>query len=307
VGGCIRFGDDRRQRLDLGRLSRHTPERERGRDTSISATKDIDTSGLISAASVLFARGERPRADAIGALARDNPGFSVSLDPLADAAPRDGPDRPENNAAVRGKGPEDVHWLELLANGLTFDLAGLAPGAATPRPPLVHSFGLPKDLEPLDLEALTVRPGPHLAGGTTMPPLVRSMAWVAAILAALPGARAVAWHPARCWCAPQQFRESVLRWIEGGVFPAFSLAALAPTPDGGMQTEGLALFTGQELRLEAEVAENAAAGARLGLRLLHMLAEQGRVAAPETLTGPDGQRLRIEPSPNGRFVRVWKD
>lgn len=139
-----------------------------------------------------------------------------------------------------------------------------------------------------------------------MPPVVRSLAWLTAILAALPKARAVAWHPARTWCAPQQFRDSVLRWVEGGVFPAFALAALAPTPDGGMQSEGLALFTGQELRLEPELAEDRMASARLGLRLLHLFAEQGRITEPEALTGPEGQRLRIEPSPNGRFVRVWK-
>jgi hypothetical protein len=199
-----------------------------------------------------------------------------------------------------------LRWLEILANGLTFDLAGFAPGIAASHPPHVHSFGLPAGFQPIGLEALTLQPGPHLAGGIAMPPVARSLAWVTAILAALPKVRAVAWHAARTWCAPKQFRDSVLRWVEGGVFPAFTLAALAPTPDGGMQSEGLALFTGQELRLEPELAENRMAGARLGLRLLHLFAEQGRITEPEALTGPEGQPLRIEPSPNGRFVRVWK-
>ena len=295
-----------RQRLDLGRLSRHTPVTTEDGATSISSAQDIDAGGLVSAASLLFAPGERPRAEAIDALAKDNPGFSVSLDPVAGGGRKSAAGGSAKNSTRVQNGAHELRWLEVLANGLTFDLAGFAPGIAAPHPPQGHGFGLPAGFQAAGLEALTLQPGPHLAGGITMPPVVRSLAWVAAILAALPEARAVAWHPARTWCAPQQFRDSVLRWVEGGVFPVFSLAALAPTPDGGMQSEGLALFTGQELRLEPELAEDRMVGARLGLRLLHLFAEQGRITEPEALTGPEGQRLRIEPSPNGRFVRVWK-
>ena len=107
---------------------------------------------------MLFARGERPRAAAIDALTRDNPGFSVSLDPLADEALGDGAAGADNDAGPRGGSPPDIRWVEVLANGLTFDLAGLAPGAATPRPPHNYSFGLPKDLEILrQSEAVVVR------------------------------------------------------------------------------------------------------------------------------------------------------
>ena len=139
-----------------------------------------------------------------------------------------------------------------------------------------------------------------------MLPVVRSLAWLAARLADLPGARAVAWHPARNWCEAAHFRDSVLRWIEGGVFPGLAVASLAPVPDGGMQSQGLALFTGQELRLEPELAEDRAAGAKTALRLMHWLVEHGRLDAPERLPGPDGQTLRLEPSENARFVRVWR-
>ena len=139
-----------------------------------------------------------------------------------------------------------------------------------------------------------------------MLPVVRSLAWLAARLADLPGARAVAWHPARNWCEAAHFRDSVLRWIEGGVFPGLGLASLVPAPDGGLQSQGLALFTGQELRLEPELAEDRAAGAKIALRLMHWLVEHGRLDAPERLPGPDGQTLRLEPSENARFVRVWR-
>jgi hypothetical protein len=98
----------------------------------------------------------------------------------------------------------------------------------------------------------------------------------------------------------------VLRWIEGGVFPGLGLTALAVNPDGGMHSEGLTLFTGQELRVEPELTGDKAAGAKMALRLLDYLVEAGRIAAPRLIDGPDGEPLRLEPSANGRFVRAWR-
>lgn len=94
--------------------------------------------------------------------------------------------------------------------------------------------------------------------------------------------------------------------MQGGVFPAFCLAALAPTPDGGMQSEGLSLFTGQELRIEPELASDRVEAGKLAVRLLHWLYEHGRVVAPERVTVPDGPSVRLEPSPNLRFIRAWR-
>lgn len=242
-------------------------------------------------ASVLFAPGERPRPAAIRALAGSQPGFAISLDPAASAG---------------GAGADSAHWLELLANGLTFDLVGLAPGACAPVPPCGHCYGLPADFAPESLEAIALRPGPHLAGGHGMLPVVRSLAWLAGQLAQATGAQAVAWHPARICSPPQQFRDAILRWTEGGAFPVFSLVALARMPDGGMHSEGLALFTGQELRLEPEVAGDPCALGKIAVRLLHWLAKHGPLEQAERVTGPEGLPLRLEPSANGRFARVWR-
>lgn len=244
----------------------------------------------------MFAAGRRPEAQAIRAFAKSEGGFSVSFDPssepVADVAPADA---------------EGQIWLELLANGLTFDLVGLAPGEPPERPPCVHGYALPANAEAMDLEALTMRPGPHLAGGHAMLPVVRSLAWLAAALSAIGDVEAVAWHSARSWCGPSYFRDGVFRWIEGGVFPGLGLAALAMTPDGGMQSEGLSLFAGgQDLRIEPELMIDKAHGAKIGVRLIDYLVEAGPVDAPQRLKGPDGQPLRIEPSANGRFVRVWR-
>ena len=244
-------------------------------------------------ASLLFAAGARPDREAVRELARRDGGFSISLDPLAESAPPPAAGDAET-------------WLELLASGLTFDLMGLTPGPAALTPPAHHAFGLPEDMPHGQFEAVSLRPGPHLVGGQTMVPVIRCLAWLAGRLAALPDTRAVAWHPARCWSAPQPFRAGVQRWVEGGAFPGLSLAALSDSPDGALQSEGLALFVGQELRIEPELAEDRAAAAKLALRLLHWMVEMGPVAAAQPLLGPDGADLRLEPSVNRRFVRVWK-
>jgi hypothetical protein len=245
--------------------------------------------------SLLFARGRRPRAEAIRQLAEKQGGFSISLDPVVDSA-----------SGASGDAHEGEGWLELLANGLTFDLVGLAPGPRADPPPCVHGFALPADADAVVLDAITVRPGPHLAGGHTMTPVVRTLAWLGAELASLDRVEAVAWHAARSWCGARYFRDAVQRWIEGGVFPSLGLTALAMSPDGGMHSEGLALFVGQEIRLEPELMADNAAGAKVGVRLIDLLVESGKVAAPQTITGPDGQLLRLEPSANGHFVRVWQ-
>jgi hypothetical protein len=168
---------------------------------------------------------------------------------------------------------------------------------------MTHAFGVGRG-DDAGLEAVVIRPGPHLAAGATMVPVVRMLAWLTAQLAGLPGLQAVAWHPARCLSAPEAFRAGVLRWVEGGPFPVFSLAALADTPDDALQSEGLALFTGQELRLEPSLALDRAASAKIAVRLLDWLVESGPLRRAHALDGPGGARLLLEPSADGRLVRA---
>jgi len=243
-------------------------------------------------ASLLFAPGDRSGPQQVRALAAAEPSFAISFDPREDAAPR------ASTPAER--------WLEVLANGLTFDLEGLAPGTPQPVPPGAHRYGLPPDFNGCALEAISLRPGPQLASGGPMLPVVRGLARLAAALAALPGVLAVGWHAARTLSAPDHFRGSVLRWIGGGAFPGLGLTALTLSPEAALQSEGLALFTGQELRLAPELARDRAAGARLALRLFHWLVEHGRLDAPVRLSGSAGEPLVLEPSANKRLVGVTR-
>lgn len=238
---------------------------------------------------MLFAPGERPDAGAVARFAEANAGFVVSFDP-----------------AAAGRGDDSGDWVELLVQGLTFDLVGLAPGPAAALPPLSHRFGLPEAFDSDGWDAITLRPGPHLAAGGTILPVVRALAGLAAALIGLPAVRAVTWHPAQSWCEPKYFRASVTRWLDGGVFPGLGLAAFVATPEGGIESRGLALFTGQELRLEPELVRDRAEATKTGLRLLHWLVDHGRLEGPDSVLGPDGSRLRLEPAANGRIVKVWR-
>lgn len=241
---------------------------------------------MASAVSILFAGGRRPDVSAVKELVQPDSGFSISHDPQ-----------------TNGGG----YWLELLASGLTFDLTGLAPGQPTDRPHHAQSFGLPDRFDADAVEAVRLAPGPHLSGAGTMVPVLRRQAWLAAQLLALPGVQAVAWHAAESWCAPDYFRDSVLRWIAGGAFPGLGLTSLVPQPDGSMRSVGLTPFAGQELHLLPGLARDDAERAKIALRLLHWLVESGGFHERSTLTGPSGELLVLEPDTELGILNVRRD
>ena len=263
---------------------------DQGMSTAIFEVQDIELDGVMSAASLLFAAGARPDRAALRKLATDDR-FAVSLEPHLPP----GPD-------PSGRGD----WVELVIHGLTFDLSGLAPRQAAPAPTVRHRFGLTPGFDQAGLEPIGLIPGPHLAGGRGMLPVLRAHALLAARLTRLPGVVAVAWHGAQALSEPAYFRTSVERWIEGGAFPGLGLAALMPTGDGGLISEGLSLFVGQELLLDARLTEDRQQGARTALRLMHWLVENGALDQVETLTGPSGDVLRLEPRDDRRLIKVWK-
>ena len=189
---------------------------------------------------------------------------------------------------------------------MTFDLAGLDPGRPADLPECIHSFGLDANFDVKSCTAVTLTPGPHLASGAAMFPVVRSLAWLSAVLAAIPNIEAVCWHYARSCSAPDYFRTSVLRWIDGGAFPGLGLAALIESDDGALQSEGLALFTGQELHLDADIASDRTENAKIALRLLHWLVEHGTVREQQSLAGPSGEPLMLNPEPSLGLVKVLR-
>ena len=237
----------------------------------------------------LFPTGKRPDARAVRDVVEANPQVSLSHDPARGDAPDDG-----------------ERWLELLIDGMTFDLRGLGEGDPVAPARYEYRFDCPSDLLESRKEALRLEPGPHLASGAHTLPIVRGQMALASLLAGtMPGLDAIGWGPSGCLMGVSYFRSVIDAWVGGGPFPALALTAFRPTMDDALQSVGLAFFTGQEVRLEPALVSDRTAATRLGVRLVNLLVGTGRLEAPETITGPDGGPLRLEPSGNGRFVRVF--
>jgi hypothetical protein len=60
------------------------------------------------------------------------------------------------------------------------------------------------------------------------------------------------------------------------------------------------------LWLEAEPEETPADTAKVAVRLIHHLVEEGGLHSVDELIAPDGARLDAEPSRDGRVLRVWR-
>lgn len=199
---------------------------------------------------------------------------------------------------------QEPGWLELITTGLTFDLHGLAPGAGGDRFDFAHRYGLGSERSEDAAEVLTLRLGPHLAGAEGLLPVVRAAAGLALALAALPGAEAVGWHPARVLSGTGHFTASVGTWLAGGAFPALGLTALTCSTDGAMTSEGLALLIGQELRLEPASGFSPADDARLAVRLIDRLVGIGPLRTGMTIEPVPGQPVTLEPDRGDRLIRA---
>lgn len=236
---------------------------------------------------LLFHAGERPGADRLRrALAAQDIG-QISHDPASGAA---------------GRG-DAAHWLEVLIDGLTFDVLGLAPGPSLAAPATRHRFGVPREMQIAEMEAVGVTPGPHLAGAGGSLPVVRTLLRLGAELARqLGGAQAALWQPAGSVMGRELFVEAIDRWTGNDVFPALGLVGVAPDGEGRLASDGLAFFTGQELLLDVRLCADWVQATRLLLRLVDRLVGAPPLAAAETVALSTGDRLLLEP--RGRIIGV---
>lgn len=246
--------------------------------------------------SLIFPPGLRPAVEEIETHAKESGLFSVA---------QYSGDCAGGLQSLYLSGPRNSVSIEALVWGLTFDLVGLAPGEGAPLPICPYLFDFPNGFDTAGHEAVRILPGPHLRGGERLVPIVRALARLASALCGLPHLKAVVWHPARSCLAPAYFSTIVSNWLEGGVFPARGLVGLALVADGAMQTEGVGFFTGQELRIEPELMDDAAAATKIAIRLIDHLVTNGPLDRAMDIGGPDGRLLRIEPSANAHLVRVW--
>jgi len=202
----------------------------------------------------------------------------------------------------------DKVWVELLREGLTFDLVGLAPGEPCHFPEIDHRFDLDALPTAFRSEALQLAPGQHLTGGGRSLPIVRGLIALARDLTHhFDDLEAVVW-PASQSAIGRRFFESIsTAWLEGGAFPALGLTAFKETMDGALQSVGLDFWIGQELRIEPPLSSDKIAATRLGVRLVNQLVLIGGLDDSERIVSPDGSRLIMRPSRNRKFIRVWRE
>jgi hypothetical protein len=243
---------------------------------------------------LLFAKGKRPDRAAIRAFADRQDATRISQDPLAD-----------EGQTVSTIWPGQPLWMELLRDGLTFDLSGFAPGAASAFPSLSNRFDVPDLPSSHSHEALALSPGPHLSGGERSQPVVRAMLALARDLVLhFSDCEAVCWGPSSSAIGGRFFESVISGWIDGGPFPALGLTAFSRTEDGAMESVGLAFWIGQELRIEPPLSLDQVAATRLGVRLINQLVLTGPVSVEERLVAPDGSRLVLRPSHAGSQISV---
>ena len=230
------------------------------------------------------------------------PNASISFDPGASQSS----EGTSWSASGENGGESDANaWMELLVDGLTFDLVGLAPGPHVSGPPFAFRIDCPADIEIEDFEAIGLAPGPHLAGGANSLVVAKAMAGLAVRLADAVGKVAgFYWLPSRSVTGPSFFTTTVNSWIEGGPFPALGLSAFSTDGDGALRSIGLSFFTGQEVVLPVELCSDLASATRLAMRLVHQLVLHGPLEETQVIVGPDGRQLELRPDGSGNLVRV---
>ncbi|WP_152434498.1 hypothetical protein [Erythrobacter sp. THAF29] len=196
----------------------------------------------------------------------------------------------------------------MLHDGLTFDLLGLAPGAGCSFPKTENSFDLKQSPGARRLEALHLVPGQHLAGAANALPVMQALIGLARdLINHFDDLEAVIWEPSSSAIGRRYFESVTTAWLEGGPFPALGLTAFRKTIDGALQSIGLDFWIGQELRIEPPLSTQRVEATRLGTRLVNQLVLVGGISNSERIVAPDGSRLVMRPSRNGKFVRVSRE
>lgn len=202
--------------------------------------------------------------------------------------------------------PVDIappNGVGLQRSGLTFDFVGLAPGPAVPVPDLPHIAQLPDDMGFLGAHATSLRLGPHIEAGRRSQAILREWFALAADILAELGGQGICWVPAEGVYSLHALSTNLAGWDALGDTPVQMLGKFRRTLDGAVQSQGLSFFTGQEFRIEPSMVRDDDDG--LARLIFSHLFYAGTLLETAQLVAPDGHALRLKPSENGRYVRVW--
>lgn len=208
-------------------------------------------------------------------------------------------------ASIGHRRDRDAGSMEVIVNGLAFELSGLAPADPVESTGSSHAFGFAGAIPRAGIEAIQLAVSGHVLAGMRLAPVQRGILHLAANLSLRLHPVAVIWHPASTMLEPRHFARIVYDWLAGGGFPALGLAVLVVDSDGSIASRGLEFFTGQEIRMEGRAYDAPGEAMGLATRAIDWLVRHGTLE--ETCVMPGGPEILLaEPSLTGRHVWVWR-
>lgn len=198
--------------------------------------------------------------------------------------------------------------IELNCNGATFDLRhGASISSSRLNDKSKSNAGVARDAGEVPTEIFSIAPSHHVRSAQSSIPIVK-MWWLTAaeLSAELKHCVGVIWGPSAERLFVNDFQKQAEEWTESGAFPASGLVKFVDDLDDGLKTHGLSFFAGQELRIEPELADDRDWAKRLGSRLVQTLIHREKITVAEEFVAPDGSKLKLVPSSNGKFVRAWR-
>ncbi len=257
---------------------------------------------------MLFAKGKRPDRGAIARFVGTQLATSLSFDPESGTPTLAGKGDNEGAIEMAQTHAEGKAWVELLRDGLLFDLEGLSPSQPLTVPMTDNRYDFDHSKSLAMYDAMRLIPGTNLAGGEHTLPVVRCLISLARDLAyEFDDIAAFVWPPASSVISREFFESTAAAWLAGGSFPALGLTSFRETMDGAMQSVGLEYLIGQELIIEAPLCNDRVKATRLGIRLINQLIMVGGIEKSERLAAPDGSRLIMRFSCDDKFVRVSQE
>ena len=273
-------------------------------DDAISSSFDhrIVEQGDAQGIFFVFDRGKSPDIGAIRSFVEATSDTFVSVEQLRNAVTKPVL-APDDNA--QDMSSLQTLSVQLLHGGLTFDLVFSPDG---------QSDGFRSDLANFDcdwpLEAglgstLQLRPGHHIGSGANSLPIMRRFMELARdFVLHFDQIAAVIWPPAKSVIGRRYFDSSISAWLERGVFPPQGLVAFREAANGEFHSQGLDYFIGQELRIAADLMDDAGFPAGLSARLVNQLILSGTTTERQDLIAPNGRRISLNPIADGKIILV---
>ena len=263
--------------------------------SSVDLTRDVPehTGGLFLA----IGQGQLPDIETIGAFAAAH--GQTFLSPMSDAF--EGLYPSVGNEEFPGR-PLSI---QIMRNGLTFDLIEISDQRDGYIPTQLRSYDCEWANVAPQVKAMQLRPGKHIQAGANSLPIMRCFMELARDLVQFfESIDAVIWPPASSVIGRRYFDSSISAWLADGNFPPLGLVAVEATPAGHFESYGLVYFIGQELQISTDLMDDPAAPNGLSARLINQLILGGAVTQPQAIVAPNGNRLTLTPSANGRCIEV---